>query len=71
MTLESVRDYPTKHAAVLVDHCPRCGANLLRCAVPGCSRDSRARGLCKAHYARLMRLGTVAADVPVRERVAS
>ena len=66
MTLEQLAGRPTTHKAALVDHCPYCGHNLLVCRVPKCDRASRARGLCKGHYGRLMRYGSVAADVPLR-----
>lgn len=68
MTLEALKGRPTVHQAVLTDSCPYCGHNLLVCRVPDCERASRARGLCKGHYGRLRRLGSVAADVPIRSR---
>lgn len=38
------------------------------CVVDGCTRTKlRARGLCSAHYKRLMTHGDVRADVPVQE----
>mgnify|MGYP001561542504 CR=1 FL=1 len=36
------------------------------CSVPGCDRQSRARGLCKAHWKRWRTHGDILADVPVK-----
>ena len=35
------------------------------CSVSGCSKPSRARGLCRGHYARVERLGDVVPEVPL------
>lgn len=40
-----------------------------RCTVTGCLRVPRGHGLCNAHRLRLMRRGTLAADVDVKERL--
>lgn len=35
------------------------------CAVPGCLRRVKARGLCRTHWDRLRKTGSVQADMPV------
>lgn len=35
------------------------------CAVAGCLRRVKARGLCKAHLERLRKTGSVQADLPI------
>lgn len=37
------------------------------CSVPGCSRPTRARGLCQTHYKHLRKFGKVRAIKPKRE----
>lgn len=37
-----------------------------KCAVEGCTKPKRSRGLCNTHYERWRRTGNVRADVPVR-----
>lgn len=43
-------------------HFPRMAPN---CSVEGCDRASRTSGLCSAHYSRLVRWGSVRAELPV------
>lgn len=51
---------------VKVESCPHCGSNLLVCHVPDCRRPLQSATLCRTHYQRKKRYGSVQADIPIR-----
>lgn len=48
-----------------LDHCPRCGLDLVKCRVPNCPNPHKSLGLCDAHYARQTKYGDVLAWIPI------